>query len=226
METIIDNIILDNSRSLESSDGLITGETVLFSSLRPDDKPITPYEINILGIDYPQGFSPKCAICNSHLRNVLEYVYIDSGKNVNAVLNFFKKHYNAKLNWPQVNLHLKRHCDLNQITTPGLLDYEYRDEELSKWKYRELELALISTLAEINDVRGLSCKTPDEVLKRATVIDKLNNRLMLIKHQRDEASMGLPNVFEVLYELHEKMVSDEDKRIIREKNKQLKESLI
>jgi hypothetical protein len=37
--------------------------------------------------------------------------------------------------------------------------------------------------------------------------------------------MNLPNVFAVLYELHDMMVSDEDKRIIRQKSRELKESI-
>jgi hypothetical protein len=178
-EPIIDNIILDNSTVIEVSDS--EGEVVLFSSLKADAVPIYPHQINLSGIDYPQTYSPKCAICNSPHRNLLEHVYIDSGKNVNAVLNFFKKYYNAKLNWPQVSLHLKRHCDLNNISTPGLLTYEERDKELGKWKYREHELALTAILVEIDDVRGMSCRTPDEILKRASMIEKLTRQLMLIK---------------------------------------------
>jgi len=221
---VIDNIILDNSKVLAVEE-INQGETVLFSSLKHDAVPLVPYDISIGGLEYNQKYEPKCAICNSPHRNLVEYVFINSGKNVQAVINFFQKHYNAKLNWPQVSLHLKRHCDLTQITTSGLVNLTQRDQELAKWKYREHELALVIILVEIDEVRGMSCRTPDEILKRATMMEKLSRQLLLIKEKRDDVSLGLPNVFEVLYELHEKMLSDDDKRIIRQKVKELQQAL-
>jgi hypothetical protein len=198
---------------------------VLFSSLKDGSKPIVPYSLNIGAIEYPQFFSPKCAICNSPFRELLEHVFIDSGKKVNSVLNFFLKHYGAKLNWSQVKQHTKYHCDFLRIDVPGLKDYENREEELSRWKYREYELALTAVLVEIDEVRGVSARTSDEIFKRAAMIEKLTRQLIQIKQQRDDNSLGLPNVFEVLYELHELMETAEDKRIIREKTRALKETL-
>jgi hypothetical protein len=222
-EPIIDNIILDDSSSLATNENGV--ELVLFSSLKADTKPVKPYKLGVSGIEYPQIYAPRCAICNSPHRNLLELVYVDCGKKVNTVIKFFEEHFNAKLNWVQVKTHVKYHCDFNKIETPGLLDYEDRDEELSRWKYREYELALIATMAEINDVRGLNCRTPDDVMKRSGVIDKLNNTLIKIKQLRDDTTLGLPNLFEVLLEIHNLMVDEEDKRIIREKVRELKASI-
>ncbi len=224
--TVVDNIIIEES---EQAVVVAAGEManlVLFSSLRSDVKPVIPYDLShMAGIEYPQLYSGKCAICNSPFRTLLEHVYIDSGKKVNSVLKFFEKHFNAKLNWAQVKQHIKFHCDFNRIETPGLKDYENREEELSRWKYREYDLALTAMLVEIDDVRGINARTPDEILRRATMIEKLTRQLIQIKQQRDDNAMALPNVFEVLYEVHEHMVDDEDKRIIREKVNELRKAL-
>ncbi len=78
---------------------------------------------------------------------------------------------------------------------------------------------------EINDVRGINAKTPDEILKRASMLEKLVGKLLLLKEKRDDNTLGLPNVFEVMGELHGLMVSEEDKRIIKEKVRQIRQSL-
>jgi hypothetical protein len=54
------------------------------------------------------------------------------------------------------------------------------------------------------------------------LIDRLTTKLIQIKQHRDDLGVNLPNVFEVLYQVHELMVSEDDKRIIREKVKELK----
>ncbi len=221
---IIDNIILDNSQITKPSE-LSREDMVLFSSLKADAKPIKPYELGVSGIDYPQFFSSKCAICNSPHRQLLEYVYIECGKKVNTTIKFFEEHYGAKLNWTQVKQHTKFHCDFNKIETPGLLDYEGREDELNRWKYREFDLAETAILTEINDVRGIPAKNADEILKRSSMIEKLTRQLLIIKEKRDDNILKLPNVFEVLHDLHNMMVDDEDKRIIREKAKVLKDSI-
>lgn len=222
-ENIVNNIILDSSTKIETA--LDDQGTVLFSSLKSDAKPIVPYDINLGGIEYPQLYSPKCAICNSPHRTLLEHAYIDCGKKINTVIVFFQKHYAAKLNWIQVKQHVNYHCDFNKIETPGLKDYEGREEELSRWKYREYELALTAVLVELDTVRGKTARTLDDTLKKSSMIEKLTRQLLLIKQQRDDSSQGLPNVFEVLYDVHEKMVDDRDKRIIREKVNDLKKTI-
>jgi len=218
-EAVIKNIILDNdaSQKVDPEDGL-----VMFSSLRADVTPIKDYKINTHGIDYPKYYSAKCAICNSPHRELLEHVYVDKNKNIRATVKFFENHFNAKLNWAQVKHHLKYHCDMNKIETPGLLDYDGDDEDVIKWKFREYELALIATLKELNDIRGLTTKSFDEQAKKTQLIDRLTTKLIQIKQHRDDLGVNLPNVFEVLYQVHELMVSEDDKRIIREKVKELK----
>ena len=220
-EAIIENIILEESAPITST--ALQPNLVLFSSLKADVKPIKDFKLNTSGIEYPQLYSAKCAICNSPHRTLLEHVYIDTGKKINAVVTFFEEHFNAKLNWPQVKQHIKFHCDMNKIETPGLLQYDGDNEDLAKWKYRELELALAITLKEINDLGGVSTKTLDEQNKKTMLMDKLSTKLMQIKQNRDSLGLNLPNVFEVLYQVHELMIDDEDKRIIREKMRELKQ---
>lgn len=221
-QAIVQNIILDND--VASNSGNLEAGMVLFSAMKPDVKPVKDYKLNTYGIEYPSYFSKKCAICNSPHRELLEHVYIHKNKNINGVVKFFEEHYNARLNWPQVKQHLKYHCDMTRVEVPGLLDYE-SDEEIVKWKFREYELALIATLKELNDVRAMNSKTFDEQSKKTQLIDRLTSKLLQIKQQRDELGINLPNVFEVLFQIHELMVNDDDKRIIREKVKELKQLL-
>jgi|694.fasta_scaffold26276_5 hypothetical protein len=219
-EAIIDNIILDKDSTDNDSN------MILFSALRADATPVVPFTYPKPGIEYPQFFSAKCAICNSPHRQLLEHVYIDSNKKILTVQKFFERHFQARLNWSQIKQHVKHHCDFNSIEYPGMLDYESREEEFDKWKYNEHELAFRITLTELNDVRGLNAKSMDEVLKRSAMIDKLTKNLLTIKEKRDSKSFtNLPSVFEVLLEVHNSMVDDEDKRIIREKVKELKQKM-
>lgn len=222
--TILDNIILDQSLIISGEENDPSG-LILFSQLQPGAKPVVPHEVNFIKLEYPKLYSPKCAICNSPFRELLEWVYIDKNKKINTTIKWFEKHYNAKLNFAQVKQHVKHHCDFNKIETPGLLDYEGEEEKLQRWKYREYELAEIAILLELNDVKGIVCKNTEETFKRSMIIEKLTRQLILIKEKRDDNSLGLPNVFEVLMELHDIIDDPEAKRIIREKGRELKESL-
>lgn len=218
-ENVVDNIILDGSTKIEQAGS--TG-IVLFSALKSDAKPILQYDISIEGVDYPKLFSAKCAICNSPHRELLEHVYIDCGKKVNPVIIFFEKHYGAKLNFAQVKQHVNYHCDFNKIEISGLKAYEGKGEEFAKWKYREYELALNVVLSEIDNIGGKSTRTLDDSFKKAAILEKLNKQLMMIKQQRDDSTLGLPNVFEVLHDVHEKLLHEDDRRIVRETANELR----
>lgn len=222
-EPIIENIILDDSAAFILSENGV--ETSLFSSLKAEAKPIKSYKLEPSNVEYTQLFSGKCAICNSPHRKLLENVYIDSGKKINAVVNFFEEYYAAKLNWAQVKQHIKYHCDFTAVDKPGIVDYDGEDEMVSRWKYREYELALTAMLVELSDVRGIQARTPDEILRRSVQIEKITKQILFIKEKRDDNVLGLPNVFEVLYDLHNMMKDEDDKRIIREKVRDLKQAI-
>jgi hypothetical protein len=216
IEPVVNNIIIEH----------IEEEThVLFSALKADTQPIKAHNIQIDYVSHGQGYEPKCAICNSPHRNLLEQVYLDSGKVINKILFFFKENYNAKLNFSQVKIHLTKHCDFSRVETSGLLSYTKRNDLLDLYKYREYELALIAMLDELDEIKGTPARTLDEKIKRASMIEKLTKQIMTIKEKRDDSTNSLPNVFEVLYELHEVMTNDDDRRIIREKAKELKDKL-
>lgn len=224
---IVDNIIVDNTSLLTNLNNSMatSGDAILFSALPADAKPIVPYKLTVEQLDYPVFFISKCAICSSPHRSLLEHVYIDRGRNINAVIKFFLEHFNARLNWPQIDAHIKRHCDMSKVRNSGLANYEHREREVERWKYRELDLALTAVLVEIDEISSIVPRTPDESFKKTTVMEKLIKQLMSVKQLRDDASLGLPNVFAVLYDLHDLMESEEDKRIIREKAKALKDSI-
>lgn len=195
-----------------------SGDVILFRDIPKNVTPIKPYEpFDTSGLEWPQYYSAKCAICNSPHKTFLEQVYIEKGKNISAVLTFFRNHFNAKLNYNQVKQHVKKHCDFDKIETRGLLEYENRESEIARWKFREYDLAETALLAELDEIKSIPVKNFDSILKRATVITNITKQLMLIKEKRDSDDLNLPNVFAVLNDLHNELQDEESKRIVRQK---------
>lgn len=190
----------------------------MFSDLKEGDKPIVPLPPDTMSdILYPQFLEPRCTICVSPFRDLAEHVFLESGKKPQSVINYFHKHFDAKLNWVQVNTHMEQHCDFKKIATSGLKNYEQREELIAPWIFREHQLALTALLVELDDVRGMDCsKNNDMKLKRANMVEKLISKILYLKEQRDNQGVYAINVFEVLMRLHEKMESEVDKRSIRD----------
>ena len=190
----------------------------MFSELKEGDKPLIPLPPDTMSdISYPQFLEPRCTICTSPFRDLAEHVFLESGKKPQSVINYFHKHYDAKLNWVQINTHMEQHCDFKKIATSGLKNYEQREELVAPWVFREHQLALTALLVELDDVRGMDCsKNNDMKLKRANMVEKLISKILYLKEQRDNQGVFAINVFEVLMRLHEKMESETDKRTIRD----------
>jgi hypothetical protein len=199
----------------------------MFSELKENDKPIIPLPPDSMSdISYPQFLEPRCTICTSPFRDLAEHVFLESGKKPQSVINFFHKHYDAKLNWVQINTHMEQHCDFKKIAVSGLKNYEQREELVAPWIFREHQLALTALLVELDDVRGMDCsKNNDMKLKRANMVEKLISKILYLKEQRDNQGVFAINVFETLMELHEEMESEADKRKIREKIVHLREKI-
>lgn len=229
---LVDSLTLEqnlNVKPSSTSSSLNTTTIRLFRDLVDNEKPIVPYdESDLAEYYYEQSHERRCSICTSPFRNLLEKVYLNNNKRPNAVVNFFEVHYNARLNWLQVSTHVNNHCNFSKISVSGLSNYEGRESEIAKWKYREYDLVLTALLVELDDVRGLDARTSDLKLRRAMMVDKLTTRLMQLRKERDEAGAGFLNIFEILFSVCEKMVSDVDKQIIKEYvstlRQQLKES--
>ena len=112
---------------------------------------------------------------------------------------------------------MENHCDFKKIATSGLKNYEQREELIQPWIFREQQLALTALLVELDDVRGMDCsKNNDMKLKRAAMVEKLITKILYLKESRDNQGVFAINIFDVLVKLHEKMTSEDDKRIIRD----------
>ena len=117
----------------------------------------------------------------------------------------------------QINTNMEQHCDLKKISTSGLKNYEQREELIAPWIFREHHLALTALLVELDDVRGIDCsKNADMKLRRASMVEKLITKILMVKDSRDNQGIYNINIFEILAKLHEKMESENDKKIIRE----------
>jgi hypothetical protein len=189
-----------------------------FRDLKEGDKPLMPLPPdNMSDISYPQFLEPRCAICTSPFRDLVEHVYLDSGRKNQSVIRFFQQYFDAQMNWMQINTHMEQHCDFKKISTSGLKNYEQREELIAPWIFREHQLALTALLVELDDVRGIDCsKNNDMKLKRAAMVEKLISKILNVKDSRDNRGIFDINIFEILANLHEKMESEADKRIIRE----------
>lgn len=217
-EEIVDSIIPSND------DKSLNKPSKMFKDLKEGDKPVTPLPPDSMSdIQYPQFVEPRCSLCTSHFRDLAEHVFLESGKKPQAVIHYFHKYFDAKLNWIQVNTHMEQHCDFKKIATSGLKNYEQREELIAPWIFREQQLALTALLVELDDVRGMDCsKNNDLKLRRAAMVEKLISKILYLKEARDNQGVFAINIFEVLVKLHEKMESETDKRIIRDEIQALK----
>ena len=199
----------------------------LFRDIKEGEQPLVPLPPdNMTDISYPQFIEPRCSICTSAFRDIAEHVYLESGKKPQAVINYFFKYYDAKLNWVQINTHMENHCDFKKIATSGLKNYEQREELIAPWIFREHQLALTALLVELDDVRGMDCsKNNDLKLKRAAMVEKLISKILYIKDARDNQGVFAFNIFDILWDLHEKFNSEYDKKLVRDQMKSLRDKL-
>jgi hypothetical protein len=199
----------------------------MFRDLKEGVKPLMPLPPdNMSDISYPQFMEPRCAICTSPFRDLVEHVYLDSGRKNQSVIRFFLQYFDAQMNWMQINTHMEQHCDFKKISTSGLKNYEQREELIAPWIFREHHLALTALLVELDDIRGIDCsKNNDMKFKRAAMVEKLISKILYLKEVRDNQGIYNINIFEILAKLHEKMDSENDKRIIREEMVSLREKI-
>ena len=199
----------------------------MLRDLKEGDKPLTPLPPdNMSDISYPQFMEPRCAICTSPFRDLVEHVYLDSGRKNQSVIRFFLQSFDAQMTWMQINTHMEQHCDFKKISTSGLKNYEQREELIAPWIFREHHLALTALLVELDDIRGIDCsKNNDMKFKRAAMVEKLISKILYLKEVRDNQGIYNINIFEILAKLHEKMDSENDKRIIREEMVSLREKI-
>ena len=65
----------------------------------------------------------------------------------------------------------------------------------------------------------------DLKLKRAAMVEKLISKILYLKEARDNQGIISINIFEILVKLHEKMESENDKRVIRDEIVALREKI-
>ncbi len=165
-------------------------------------------------------------ICNSPWRVRLEHEYIAQGQKPNRVRNFFEKYFGAKVTWESISTHMSYHCDLSKIQQDGQLYYQHREDDLSLYKFREDDLALIALTDQLYEIKGITCKSADSKMKRAQVISNLSKQIAQIKKDRDTSGSQNINFFKVLMDIHDKLKHEEDKKVVRDVVKQLREQLM
>ena len=219
-----DNIV---NSLVQASDNLPEQSFIYFKDIKEGDEPIIPLPPDHMGdVTYPQFIEVRCAICSSHLRNLAEHVYLESGKKPQSVIKFFERHFNARLNWTQVSTHMDQHCDFKKLMTSGLKSYEHQEELIAPWIFRENQLALTALMVELDDIRGMDCsKSNDLKLKRAAMVEKLIGKIMDLKDRRDNQGVFAINIFDILWDLHEKFNSEYDKKLTRDEMKKLRDKL-
>jgi hypothetical protein len=179
-------------------------------------------------IYYPNTYvEPKCVICTSPWRSRVEHEFISQGQKANRVKTFFEKYFGAKLTWESISTHMHFHCDLSKIQQDGQLYYQHREDDLSLYKYREDDLALIALTDQLYEIKGMTCKSADLKLKRASAIANITKQIKEIKKDRDNSgAMQNINFFKILMDIHDKMHFEEDKAVIRNAVKELREQLM
>jgi hypothetical protein len=222
---IIDVLDLEDKQSLSMPE-VSDEELRLFRDLKDGEKPIIPIPKEYpLSIHYPQFTEKRCAICSSPFRDLAEHVYIHNAKKPQEVIKFFERHFNAKLNWTQVQNHMESHCNLRNIAVKGLETYRNREEDVAEWMGREYYLVMLALLSELDSVAGIDCsKNPELKLKRASMVERLTTKIRELKKDMDDV-MGAFNIFEILLNLHNQMESEFDKKMIRDVTSELRKKL-
>lgn len=199
------------------------------SEITEHDKPIIPLPPDdFTDLIYITKFEARCVLCRSPWRERAEHWYLANGRKPNSVVNFFKKYFNASVSWECVDTHMNSHCTLKTLGKDGLADLEQQESELARWRYRELDLAILGTLDEINRLRGMSSMDkPDFVLRRANQLSSLYTRLVDYKRQRDEASVNMKvDVFAVLMEVYHKLPDPQSKKVMFDAVQELREQYL
>lgn len=215
----------------EHSDFLIPGPQLTlipFRDLKADAITLIPLPDDPCpDIFYPNSYvENRCVICMSPWRVRLEHEFIAQGRKPNRVRSFFEKYFGAKITWESIATHMAHHCDLSKIQQDGQLYYQHREDDLSIYKFREDDLALIALTDQLYEMKSLNVKSTDAKMKLATVVTSLSKQIAQIKKDRDNAGSQNINFFKVLMDIHDKMKYDEDKQIVREVVRDLREQLM
>jgi hypothetical protein len=217
---------------LKEHAGLLVPETtpalMPFRDLKADSVPIIPLPDDPCpDIFYPNNYvENRCVICNSPWRVRLEHEFIAQGRKPNRVRSFFEKYFGAKITWESIATHMTHHCDLSKIQQDGQLYYQHREDDLSLYKFREDDLALIALTDQLYEMKSLSVKSADSKMKLASVITSLSKQIAQIKKDRDAAGSQNINFFKVLMDIHDKLMHEDDKKIVRDVVKELREQLM
>lgn len=199
-----------------------------FRELKADSVPLIPLPDDPCpDINYPNTYvETRCVICNSPWRLRVEHEFIAQGRKPQRVRSFFEKYFGAKLTWESVATHMAYHCDLSKIQQDGQLYYQHREDDLSIYKFREDDLALIALTDQLYEMKSLTVKSTDGKMKLATVVSNLSRQIAQIKKDRDSAGSQNINFFKVLMDIHDKLKHDDDKQIVREVVRDLREQLM
>lgn len=196
------------------------------SEMLDTDKPLLPIPADLMADTiYITRVESRCVLCRSPWRERAEHWYLENGRKPNSVVNFFRKYFNAIVSWECVDTHMTHHCSLESLGKHGLYDLEQQEVDMARWRYRELDLAVLGTLAEINELRGISCKNkPDLMIRRAGLLNQLYARMVDYKRMREEASVNMKvDVFSVLMEVYNKLPDNESKKILLNTVQELRE---
>lgn len=227
--SVVQNIQIVNTKSdlhdLSVSDSQLAKPRKV-SDLLETEKPLVPIPTDLMmDTIYNSRIESRCVLCRSPWRIRAEHWYLENGRKPNSVVNFFRKYFNAVVSWECVDTHMSNHCTLESLGKNGLADLEAQEADMARWRYRELDLAVLGTLAEINELRGISCKTkPDLMIRRAGLLNQLYARLVEYKRLRDEASASMRvDIFSVLMEVYKKLPDNESKKILLNTVQELRE---
>lgn len=199
----------------------------LFSTLTDADQPIIPLPADVNVDLYYHHFNElRCSVCKSPWRERAEHVYLESGKNTQAVCNFFLKHFAVRLSWESTDVHMKRHVDLQNIQIRGI-EAVIRDmDEGNKVKYRERDFAIAGLTRQIDKLVAIDCnKRPEMELKRSQTVRQFYMDIASLAKERDEVGSDGINIFTVLKEIHKGLSCEVDKLFVLGKLQEIRETL-
>lgn len=179
-------------------------------------------------VEYSIIAHPSCKICSSPYRTIAENVYLKTNKTVVRVQQFFKKYYGAYLSTDVIRNHMSKHCDFRNISVSGLQYLKNKADEYNPWNFREIDLSIALIMEQVDVVQGLDVgKTTKSILQKSNVLKDLAKQLAELKKVQDQLVYNSDeiNIMDILLTMHEKMETENDKRVIIDAIRNIREKI-
>jgi len=136
-------------------------------------------------ISYKQKYIPQCRMCNSHLREEAEAVYVQNNFVANRVVKWIQS-TGEHFTWECISTHMKNHCVWDKPLINFIERINSRQDELSIIKQDRIKFTLDSLATiSLDLLSGMESSNKDDAIKIYNAIcngAKAQSQLMKLQH--------------------------------------------